>query len=58
MRAIIIIFITMNLASTYVISNLMGRRTGHLLSAIIRSITYWGIFSLSLTSMIILRLLS
>ncbi len=58
LRAIVFTFIAMNLASTYVISNLMGRRTGHLLSAILRCLTFLGILSFTLTCMIIIRLLS
>jgi hypothetical protein len=56
LKAIVMIMLATNLASNYVISNLMGRRTGHLLTAIIRSLTFIAIFSLSLTSMIIIRL--
>ena len=56
LKAIVMILLVTNLASNYVISNLMGRRTGHLLTAIIRSLTFIAIFSLSLTSMIIIRL--
>jgi len=56
LKAIVVILLVTNMASNYVISNLMGRRTGHLLTAIIRSLTFIAIFSLSLTSMIIIRL--
>jgi hypothetical protein len=58
LKAIVVILLVTNLASNYVISNLMGRRTGHLLTAIIRSLTFIAIFSLSLTSIIIIRLVS
>ncbi len=57
LKAIVVILLVTNLASNYVISNLMGRRTGHLLTAVIRSLTFMAIFSLSLTSMIIIRLI-
>ena len=57
LKAIVVILLVTNMASNYVISNLMGRRTGHLLTAIIRTLTFAAIFSMSLTSIIIIRLI-
>ena len=58
MKGIVIVFIIMNLASTHVIHSLMGRRTGHLLSAILRTLTFLAVTSLTLTYIIVIRLLN
>ena len=50
-------FIVISFASTYVVNNLLGRRTGHCLSFVLRSIFFFVILSQTLSVLIVARLM-
>jgi hypothetical protein len=54
--AIIYVFLAFQYFQIYVISNLLGRRTGHILSLILRTVVFVMICGQSLIAMIIYRL--
>jgi hypothetical protein len=54
--AVIYVFLAFQYFQIYVISNLLGRRTGHILSLILRTIVFVMICGQSLIAMIIYRL--
>ena len=56
MRAVVYVFLGFQYFQIYVISNLLGRRTGHVLSLILRTIVFSMICGQSLTVIIMYRL--